>query len=512
MIEDVLKSLRGVGDSFARAIIKSVTVDTALKTATVHIVTDRAFTGEDEKKAKEALRAFVPAYFDCRADIVKLTPDKDMVRKKIAEILDAQYKAVSATMGPGDILVERNGSVFDFTIHIIPAFTTGDEIAAGVCAALRKNFCGEFTGRCVTSRSIDDLEVKKDVFEPEYIIPIRSFPIRNFSFIDSTEPVTTAVYIEDVKNAAGTFSICGVIADLQERSFINKRNIERKYYQYTISDTTDIISVTFFPRQKVMDRVMTLKPGDSIVCTGKPEEFGGLLRFKADHVDIGYIPENFRPVARASRPVPMAYHVVEPQPFTDYEQHDFFTDHSVPACLKENTFVVLDIETTGLNAVPVDGHMDTILEIGAYKVVNGEICESFATFCNPGKPISEEIVKLTGITDEMVKDSPSLSQVIPDFYRFCSGSILVGHNIVNFDYKFIDYYCTQEGFALQRRLIDTMFLARELLPGLNNYKLNTIADEFGIRFNHHRAIDDSLTTAKIFLQLIKKRKSLPALL
>ncbi len=97
---------------------------------------------------------------------------------------------------------------------------------------------------------------------------------------------------------------------------------------------------------------------------------------------------------------------------------------------------------------------------------------------------------------------------MPDFYKFCDGSILVGHNIAGFDFKFVEYYCAKCGYMLERRLIDTIPLSQELLF-LSNYKLNTVADKFGISFNHHRAVDDALVTAKIFIELIKIKKSLP---
>ena len=154
--------------------------------------------------------------------------------------------------------------------------------------------------------------------------------------------------------------------------------------------------------------------------------------------------------------------------------------------------------------------MDRIIEIGAYKICDGAICESFSSFINPEKKLSDEIIKLTGITEEMVSGAPTYEQAMPDFFKFCEGSVLVGHNIAGFDFKFVDYYCAKLGYMFERKLIDTIPLSQELLF-LSNYKLNTVADRFGITFNHHRAVDDALVTAKIFIELIKIKKSLPKL-
>ena len=108
----------------------------------------------------------------------------------------------------------------------------------------------------------------------------------------------------------------------------------------------------------------------------------------------------------------------------------------------------------------------------------------------------------------MVEDAPTDEKVMPDFFKFCQGSYLVGHNAAGFDFKFVDYYCSQLGYHLERKIFDTIPLSQELLF-LSNYKLNTVADHFGITFNHHRAADDALVTAKIFIELIKIKKSLP---
>ncbi|MCD8307190.1 MAG: ribonuclease H-like domain-containing protein [Clostridia bacterium] len=515
MLDDVLKSLQAQGGSLGRAVIKSLSVDMAQRAVTVHIITDTAFTPADEARAKTALRAYVPAYFDVRTEMEKLSPDEKMVARKIAEVISDASKAVSATMSDGDISVSRTSGGFSYIVRVLAMFKSQtDELEKAVTGTLKKSFCGTFEGRFeISNKSVEDLEVKREVYEPKYTIPVRRFKIRNFSSIDSSVPVEYAVYMSDMGNAAGTFSVCGVIQDVQERTYTNKRGVEKPYYSFRLSDTTNQMYVTVFPRVRNLNAIQSLKTGDSIVITGAYEEDrNGITRFNSSAIDKGMMPLDFKPEERVSRPVPVAYHYVEPRPFQDFEQHDFFTDHSVPQCLKDNEFVVVDIETTGLNAIPVGGRMDAILEIGAYKVRGGEICESFTTFVNPERKISEEITKLTGITEEMVADAPVSSQVMPDLYKFMYGCIIVGHNIVNFDFNFLEHYCAEEGYILERsRMIDTVDLAHELIRGLSNYKLNTLADYYGITFNHHRAIDDALVTAKIFIRLIKQKGSLPAL-
>ena len=201
------------------------------------------------------------------------------------------------------------------------------------------------------------------------------------------------------------------------------------------------------------------------------------------------------------------YSRVAPEEFVDYSQMNLFDTAQMPEDLVNNTFVVFDLETTGLVNTPAGGKMDAITEIGAVKIVGGEIKEKFSTLVDPERKLDEEIVKLTGITDDMLKGAPKISEVIGDFVKFCDGCFLVGHN-VQFDYKFVRYYAEKEEYSFEYKTFDTVSLAQELLF-LKNYKLDTVADHYGISFNHHRAWSDALTTAKIFIELIKAKKCLP---
>ncbi len=165
--------------------------------------------------------------------------------------------------------------------------------------------------------------------------------------------------------------------------------------------------------------------------------------------------------------------------------------------------IVFDIETTGFGPVK-----DKIIEIGAVKLVGGEITEIFSTFINPEIPIPEEITKLTSITNEMVRDAERIEEVLPKFLKFCENCILVAHN-ASFDVGFIrkkaELLQTKVGFTS----VDTVAIARILLPHLTNYKLHIVCKELNISLeNHHRAVDDAMATAEIykkFLVMLKEK-------
>ncbi len=163
----------------------------------------------------------------------------------------------------------------------------------------------------------------------------------------------------------------------------------------------------------------------------------------------------------------------------------------------KDTYVVFDIETTGFSSVK-----DHIIEIGAVKVENGRMTERYSTFVNPGVPIPFRITSLTSITDEMVMDSPKIDVVLPEFLEFVGDAVLVAHNAA-FDVGFIEQNCKNLGLPHEYTYLDTVALARVLLPTLSKYKLNVVAKALGISLeNHHRAVDDAGATAEIFERFV----------
>jgi DNA polymerase-3 subunit alpha (Gram-positive type) len=161
-------------------------------------------------------------------------------------------------------------------------------------------------------------------------------------------------------------------------------------------------------------------------------------------------------------------------------------------------FVVFDIETTGLNPTK-----DGITEIGAVKIEDGKIVDTFSTFVDPGMPIPEHITKLTGITDAMVAGAPGISQAVGDFLDFAGGLPVVAHN-ASFDTGFIRYRARQCGREMNNVIVDTLQLSRKLFPELNRHKLDIVAKHLGVSLkNHHRAVDDAHAAAEIFIKCIE---------
>ena len=164
----------------------------------------------------------------------------------------------------------------------------------------------------------------------------------------------------------------------------------------------------------------------------------------------------------------------------------------------KGTYVVFDLETTGFSSAK-----DKIIEIGAVKVENGEITDKYSTFVNPKIPIPFRITQLTSITDEMVMESPEIETILPQFLKFVGDAVLVAHN-ASFDVGFIEENCRQQGIEPDFTSVDTVGLARVLLPTLSKFKLNVVAKALNIsQEHHHRAVDDARVTAEIYVKFIQ---------
>lgn len=163
-----------------------------------------------------------------------------------------------------------------------------------------------------------------------------------------------------------------------------------------------------------------------------------------------------------------------------------------------DSYVVFDLETTGFSP-----KHNRIIEIGAIKIVEGQVVDTFSEFVNPEVMIPFNIEKLTGINDRMVADANKIEEVLPRFLDFCAGSVMVAHN-ADFDMSFIKANADRQKLPCDYTIVDTVALARILMPKLGNFKLNNVAKHLKISLlNHHRAVDDATATGDIFMKFIE---------
>ena len=169
----------------------------------------------------------------------------------------------------------------------------------------------------------------------------------------------------------------------------------------------------------------------------------------------------------------------------------------------DGEYVAFDLETTGLSS-----QKDEIIEIGAVRMQGGKELARFQTFVNPRRRLEQKIVELTGITDAMLADAPSIETVLPEFLEFVGDRVLVAHN-ADFDTGFIREACRKQGLPYGFTSVDTLILSQNLLPHLNKFKLDVVSNALSLPdFNHHRAGDDAVTCGLIFHKLTDKLREL----
>ena len=385
----------------------------------------------------------------------------------------------------------------------------------------------------------DGLPIYLDTAQPVMGVPIKERPVP----------------IKGLEADGSTVTVWGQIFRMDSRE---NRDGTKCRYSISITDLTGSLIVSLWLDKKrdkdTITAVSGLKNGDNLVVSGKYDydEFakGNLLRPRSISIVARYQRQDLaaekrvelhmhtkmssmdavadaadlvkRAASWGHKAVAITDHGVV-QAFPDimnaaaalkkkgtpikvlYGMEAYFVNDMVPAVNGDadvpldSEYIVFDIETTGLS-----NKTERITEIGAVRMVGGEVKESFNTFANPGMPIPAKIVELTGITDAMVADAPSEKEALQAFYDFCGDCrILVAHN-AGFDTGFIRAAAQRCGMPYEFTSVDTIPLCRSLYQGLKNYRLDTVANYLKLPpFNHHRACDDAAVLAGIFTHVLK---------
>lgn len=298
----------------------------------------------------------------------------------------------------------------------------------------------------------------------------------------------------------------------------NKTDVQVKLKQYFLNESVVKVYILDFIKNN-FNGVYTSFNEDKIKCVKNENKYCATLF--CDKSQLDYLNENafvdkisnyFKEVlfdevvceldlfveSDVNEVVEQEYKFVKPEPYISLKQDNLFeVKQDVNSYLKQNKFVVFDLETTGLFFTQHE-----IIEIGAVKIVDGKITETFSTLIKPENKISDEITSITGITNDMVKDAPLFQNVLTDFYKFCEDCILVGYNILEFDIKFLNFHANKYGVDFNHQIEDALILARKYCLGMKRYKLKDVCNNLNIVLeNAHRALFDTIATAEVFIKL-----------
>lgn len=343
---------------------------------------------------------------------------------------------------------------------------------------------------------LDGKPVSREPERPQEKITYKLGALDNIVGIIGVDEAMSAASVEGNND---DIAICGIFTmatDFLSKGSGAKRS--RPYQKFLLYDGEYTLQCRLFPRDgfSLIDSVPLNTPvcvfGNTAVERGRTGEIGMTVRSIA-----ACKPEGLKAVP--AHAVPRSYKTVKPSDYEEYVQASLFSDDVLPPSL-HGSFVAFDFETTGLSIF-----YDKPTEIGAVKIVDGVITETFSTLIDPQRPIPDDVSEKTGITDAMVKGKPLFEDVLPDFYKFSQGCALIGHNIA-FDFPFLVKYGNRFGYPFgDRRTFDTLGMAPMVFPGIELLTLNHVLEQLGlVNDNAHRALSDATATAKAFIAMQKK--------
>lgn len=411
----------------------------------------------------------------------------------------------------------------------------------------------EFAGNESSSGYVTDVQSPK---EPVFTVDFKDLPILldGAKLIKGRTIDSPVMNISEIYSKMSNITVWGDVFDYSEKT-IRTKSGERRVVSVSITDYTSSISIKSFDAVEDDNPFAVFKKGGTILLKGKADfdSFENEFVIKAN--DIMQVKKSERKDNAKEKRVELHLHTnmsamdaVTPasklieRAFSWGHTAMAVTDHGVAQAFPEaasaaakirknggnfkviygceaysvndrtnavslyrdksvnDEMIVFDIETTGFSP-----KSERIIEIGAVKVKNLEIADTFQTFVDPDKSIPQKITDLTSITDDMVKGAPSQEEAVKKFIEFCGEApVLIAHN-AGFDCSFIRAVCERYGISYNFSVIDTVVMSRSMLPHLKKHKLDYVAKELGFgEFNHHRADDDAKVLARIYIALINR--------
>ncbi len=512
---DYLK--QNCSDLFEFIKIVSIAYDKTTNTLVVKVVYKNDFNFGDECRARicKHINNFlnIPNLkFDIKSK--KSLVDGNAITDLINWYLSKNYASILTTMQKGDISVNIASEIVKVNLQIVSVFNnflTDRRFEVELKEFLERNYFQNFEVNLSVKSESENLEDVLDehtkIFESmvqadfEDVKPV-TYELLNLQEYIGQNVEGVALASKSLNPSDSGVTIAGVMNFLVKKSYVSKRKAskgeEKEYYSFVLQDDYGKVNCVYFPAKDMKEKFEELQENAVIAVMGDAEEFNGRMNFKVKSIALCELPKKEEEVIE-QKGENKEYLFIKPEPFISLAQATLF-DVAVEnnnKFLKENDCVVFDVETTGLDANTCE-----IIEIGAVKVRDGKIIETFSCLIKPEKEIPDQITELTGITNEMVANCYTMKDVLQDFYKFTRNSVLVAYNIA-FDYKFLYLAGNAQGYNFDNKQIDALVLAKQKIKGLKNYKLKTVVTHLGVSLeNAHRAVHDATATAEAFIKLV----------
>lgn len=468
-----------------------------------------------KKKVTKIASELVPDDVKVKVLFVKTSSDEKTLRSKIIEFMYEQHKTVYGVFNSADYKFDNNGYYCEVTITLekfVYDYAKGIGLDKQIAEYLDTVAMEEFTVVFseIPNSSTMVIEDVLPVFDTVDIHLIDAKPIEYYYRGGGIAGYPR--YISDItsreKDVDGV-CLCGVISEVKGRLIKSKKprpNAKNEFilYSFLLNDTTGRVKVKFFEKTvKNVDWEQVFVDGAQLIFSGdyKYDNYENKYIYMASTIASAQI--NFDSINTKidfNRDFGR-YRCIMPEPYEDIAQDDMFDigfsdDNGI---FKNTRFTVFDLETTGLST-----ETDEIVEIAGIKIIDGKFTEQFSTFVRPSIEIPQEVSEKTNITQKMVENAPLPKDVIPDFYRFCKDTVLVGHNISNFDIPLLNTQAKKYKYEFNNEFIDTLVMARANLHGMSKYNLGAVCAKLNVPLiNAHRAINDVAANAKAFIKLMK---------
>ena len=456
-------------------------------------------TSQDRDVLKKTITEIVGEDIQNRIQIEYSFADSYVIKNTVCKFIAKEEPLYANNIAVEDIVVVAKSDTINVSIKLDSGtygFFTGNDFVSKLTSYLNRQYTQDVYAKLSLDAS-KDVKVDSEQFVTSNIFSsrgTRTMVISEQSKLMGRAFLGAPSYICDLKdNPKEQVVACGKVSRIYT-NYIEK--IGKTKVSFMLNDTTGSINVVKFDKSK-NEEYKNLEEGMEVVVQGKASinTYNDRLQMIVNNVatcKIDYSAIDLEPVYNQAN---LYYLNVFPEEYVEYSQTNLFEQiKEVPSFVKDKTFIAFDLETTGLTAG------DKIVEIGACKMVNGEITEVFNSLVNPEMHISESATKVNNITDDDVRNAKLIEDVFPDFYKFIEDFPLVAHNI-EFDIGFINKVAKSMNYKVSNEQFDTLVLAKKYLK-LPKYKLNDVCSHYGIiNVDAHRACSDAVACMKVFKEL-----------
>lgn len=465
--------------------------------------------GQNYREIESLSKMVLPAGATYRFHYARVTDEPQDIVLAVRNILDEKRKITIASDA-----VQVDGDNLTIVLDEVDCNRCIDtDFAAELADELDTEFCKTFEIELKAVKDERDAaDIAAGLFEQirESAAPVASGVnrvIQPFHVEKYIGDIVTgeAQYIMDVRPDPETkIALCGTLSNpsMQTRTSA-KSGKDFTVFRATLTDFTEDIRCFAFVSESSKSKYENLDLATPVFMTGtvQPGFKDGPPEFRIQQISYCELPSDFKEQV-FKKPVPNKYTLLVPQPYVEVSQPSFFDAPSIapdPYFIGKK-FVVFDTETTGVNR-----KTDRIIEIACVKMIDGEITEYLETFVNPMMHIPEGASKVNHITDDMVEDAPEWADVVGDIYKFCEGCALVGYN-VSFDVGMLNNTARETHYFFENSTVDVMEIAHKKVRGARDYTLSTLLKIYNLNNeNAHRALADTVATAKLFKTLIAEK-------